>query len=298
MENLILIGVFVMLGVLLRRLETFPKDSAQVLNMFALYISLPALILLKAPQIIFSRDEMVAALVPWAMLFFSVPLVLMGGRFWRWSRSTIGVLLLTVPLGNTSFLGVPIIEAFFGTAALSHLIVYDQVGTILIFATYGSIILSLYGRDDAINLPAVARQMLLYPPSMALVIGLTFGPWLTLGKVIPALQSVASTLVPLVMTAIGFQLKLRLPRRVIAPLSFGLLIKLIVAPFSVLLVCRLIGISGQAVQVSIIEAGMPPMVIASAMAVIAGLEADLAVALVGVGIILSFGTLPILYLMI
>jgi len=298
MENLILIGVFVMLGVLLRRLETFPKDSAQVLNMFALYISLPALILLKAPQIIFSRDEMVAALVPWAMLFFSVPLVLMGGRFWRWSRSTIGVLLLTVPLGNTSFLGVPIIEAFFGTAALSHLIVYDQVGTILIFATYGSIILSLYGRDDAINLPAVARQMLLYPPSMALVIGLTFGPWLTLGKVIPALQSVASTLVPLVMTAIGFQLKLRLPRRVIAPLGFGLLIKLIVAPFSVLLVCRLIGISGQAVQVSIIEAGMPPMVIASAMAVIAGLEADLAVALVGVGIILSFGTLPILYLMI
>jgi predicted permease len=298
MENLILIVVFVMLGVLLRRLETFPKDSAQVLNMFALYVSLPALILLKAPQISFSRDELVAALVPWAMLFFSVPLVLMGGRFWRWQRSTVGVLLLTVPLGNTSFLGIPIIEAFFGTAALSHLIVYDQVGTILIFATYGSIILALYGRDGAFNLPAVARQMLMYPPSIALVIGLTFGPWLTLSKVTPALQSVASTLVPLVMTAIGFQLKLRLPRRVLAPLSFGLLIKLIAAPLSVLLACRLIGISSQAAQVSIMEAGMPPMVIASAMAVIAGLDADLAVALVGVGIIISFGTLPILYLMI
>lgn len=298
MENLILIGVFVLLGVLLRRLETFPKDSAQVLNMFALYVSLPALILLKAPQISFSPDEMVAALVPWAMLFFSAPLVLLGGRFWGWSRSTIGVLLLTVPLGNTSFLGVPIIEAFFGTEALSHLIVYDQVGTILIFATYGSVILSLYARDGALNLPAVARQMLLYPPSIALVIGLTFGHWLTLSRVVQPLQSVASTLVPLVMTAIGFQLQLRLPRRVIAPLSFGLLIKLVVAPLSVLLACRLIGISGQAVQVSIMEAGMPPMVIASAMAVIAGLEADLAVALVGVGIILSFGTLPILYLML
>ena len=44
MENFVLIGVFVLLGMLFRRLKTFPKDSAQVLNMFALYVSLPALI--------------------------------------------------------------------------------------------------------------------------------------------------------------------------------------------------------------------------------------------------------------
>lgn len=37
MENFILIGVFVLLGILLRRTEAFPKDSAQVLNMFALF---------------------------------------------------------------------------------------------------------------------------------------------------------------------------------------------------------------------------------------------------------------------
>jgi predicted permease len=45
------------------------------------------------------------------------------------------------------------------------------------------------------------------------------------------------------------------------------------------------------------EAGMPPMVTAAAMAVIAGMESELAVALIGVGIILSFGTLPLLYMM-
>jgi predicted permease len=73
------------------------------------------------------------------------------------------------------------------------------------------------------------------------------------------------------------------------------LIKLIAAPLIVLLFCRIIGISGQAVQVSIMEAGMPPMVTASAMAVIAGMENELAVALVGVGMILSFATIPLLY---
>jgi malate permease and related proteins len=45
----------------------------------------------------------------------------------------------------------------------------------------------------------------------------------------------------------------------------------------------------------VIEAGMPPMVTAAALAVVAGMDAELSVALVGVGIVLSFGTLPFLY---
>ncbi len=298
MDNFILIGVFVVLGILLRRVEAFPKETAQVFNMFALYVSLPALILTKASQIAFSSDALVTALVPWGMLFFSAAMVLLGGQLFQWSRSAIGVLLLVVPLGNTSFLGVPMIQAFFGAAGLPHLIVYDQIGTMVIFATYGSIVLSIYGRDSSLNLPKVALKMLLFPPTIALVIGLTRHPWLASNIVVHILQSAAATLVPLVMTAIGFQLQLRLPRRMLVPLSYGLAIKLIVAPLLVLLVCRLIGITGLAVNVSIMEAGMPPMVTAGAMAAIAGMEAELAVALIGVGIILSFGTLPLLYLLI
>ena len=297
MENFIQIGVFVMLGVLLRRLEAFPKDTPQVLNMFALYVSLPAMVLLKAPGIAFSADVIVTALVPWGLLLFSIALVLLGGYLWHWPRSTIGVLLLVVPLGNTSFLGVPMIQAFFGSAGLSHLIVYDQVGTVLIFATYGSIILSLYGRDSVLNLPIVARKMMLFPPTIALIAGLTRHPWLSAEKVVSSLQITATTLIPLVMTAIGFQLQLRLPRRLMVPLGYGLAIKLIAAPLAVLMICRLFRITGLPVNVSIMEAGMPPMVTAGAMAAIAGMEAELAVALIGVGIVLSFGTLPLLYLL-
>ena len=76
-----------------------------------------------------------------------------------------------------------------------------------------------------------------------------------------------------------------------------LMIKLVIAPLVVLWGCRLLGLSGLSVNVSIMEAGMPPMVTAAAMAVIAGMESELAVALIGVGIVLSFGTLPLLYMM-
>ena len=295
MENIVLIGVFVLLGMLFRRLKAFPKDSAQVLNMFALYVSLPALILLKAPQIVFSHEGVVAAVIPWGMRLFSACLVFLAARLWRWERSTTGVLLLVVPLGNTSFLGVPMIQTFFGAAGLPSLIIYDQLGTMMIMGTYGSLILALYGRESSLDLSTVARRMLLFPPTIALMVGLVARSWPYPEKLAQALQNIATTLVPVVMTAIGLQLRLRVSPKVVAPLGFGLAVKLLVAPLSALLVCRLAGLSGMAVDVSVLEAAMPPMVTAGALAVIAGLDADLSVALIGIGIVLSFGTLPAIF---
>ena len=296
MENFVLIGVFVLLGMLFQRLQSFPKDTAQVLNMFAIYVSMPALVLLKAPQIMFSSAELVPLLVPWGLLLFSLALVLIGARLWRWPRGVVGVLLLIIPLGNTSFLGIPIVQAFFGAPGLPHLIIYDQLGTILIFSTYGSVILAMYGREGSgsLDLPAIARRMILFPPTLALVAGFALRFWHYPPQFEQALRNISLTLVPLVMTAIGFQLRFRLQRRVFAPLSFGLAVKLIAAPLLALAVCRLAGVSGMAVEVSVIEAGMPPMMTAAALAVMAGMDAELSVALIGVGLVLSFGTLPIL----
>jgi predicted permease len=137
--------------------------------------------------------------------------------------------------------------------------------------------------------------MLLFPPTVALMAGLAARSWPYPEKLAQALQNVAVTLVPVVMTAIGLQLRLKLPHRVMAPLGFGLAIKLLIAPVAALLICRISGLTGMIVDVSIMEAAMPPMVTAGALAVVAGMEADLAVALVGIGIVLSFGSLPAIY---
>ncbi|ALC15200.1 putative permease [Desulfuromonas soudanensis] len=298
MTNLILIGVFVGLGLLFRRLEAFPKESAQVLNMFALYVSLPALILLKMPQLELGKEALVAAVVPWGMLLLSVVLILLASRQFGWSRAKTGVLLLVVPVGNTSFMGVPMVNAFFGSAGIPYLIVYDQIGTMLIFSLYGSLILAMYGREGTLKISSVARRALTFPPTIAAVVGLALRPWPYPEAIASALHGVSLSLTPLVMTAIGLQLRWRLNPSVFAPLSYGLFIKLLIAPLAALVVCRLLGMNGLAVDIAVFEAGMPPMVTAGALAVVAGMESELAIALVGVGIIASFATLPILYLLL
>src|SRR5210317_2318934 len=161
MENFVLIALFVGLGALFRKIEAFPDQTAQVLNMFALYVALPAVILLKVPQLEFSREMVVPATVPWAMLALSAMLVLIAGKRLSWSRPTIGVLMLVVPIGNTSFMGVPMVNAFFGEAGIPHLILYDQIGTMLIFATYGAVILSLYTGESS-SVKSIALRALLF----------------------------------------------------------------------------------------------------------------------------------------
>lgn len=295
MANFLLIGVCVLIGIVLRRLRILPAESAQSLNLLALNVSLPAVILLKVPQMTMGVEMLVVALVPWAMLLLSAGLVLAAARLCGWSRPAVGVLLLVVPLGNTSFLGVPMIEAFFGAAGIPYLIVYDQIGTMLIFASYGSLILALYGRDGATDLVAITRRALLFPPTIALLLGLALRSWPYPEALVQVLDAVAATLTPLVMIAIGFQMTLRLRPTTLAPLGTGLAIKLLLAPLAALLACRLAGLHGLAVDVAILEAGMPPMVTASALAVAAGMDAELAVALAGLGIVAAFATLPLLY---
>ncbi|MEZ7196084.1 AEC family transporter [Pseudodesulfovibrio karagichevae] len=299
MENFIVISVFVCIGGLLRRLPVFPAQTAQVLNLFALYVALPAVILLKAPHIRFSQEMLLPAVVPWAMLLFSAALVLWCGRVFRWSREVVGVLLLVVPMGNTSFMGVPMVTAFFGEQGLPALIIYDQVGTTLIFAVYGSAILAAYGSNMRIRPALIARKAILFPPTLALLLGLgLFRTWSYPEPVFGFLKTLSAMLTPLVMTAIGFQLKVRLSPATLRPLGFALLVKLIAAPLAALAACRLLGFDTLAANVSVFEAGMPPMVIAGTMAMAAGLAPELAAATISSGMLLSFLTLPLLFWLI
>ena len=72
-----------------------------MLNLIGIYISLPALILLKIPVLVFSKELLVPVIMPWGMLIFSAALVLILSKYLKWNCFTTGCLLLLVPLGNT-----------------------------------------------------------------------------------------------------------------------------------------------------------------------------------------------------
>lgn len=296
MDNFILILIYLSLGFAMRRVPKFPAETPVVLNTFVMYVALPALVLQKIPSLHFSWDLLIPALVPWILLLLVSALILLLGRLLHWSRDIIVALLIVLPLGNTSFLGFPMIEALFGGDWLPYAMIYDQIGSFVALATWSTILAALYGVNAAqsqVSPAAMAMRILTFPPFLALVVGLSLKAWTYPPLLQTTLDNLAATLVPLIMFAVGFQLKFSLAGERLSPLLSGLGIKLLLMPLLVLCGAMLLGLSGKAVQVSVFEAAMPPMISAGAIAMMAGLAPRLVAALVGFGLLLSFITLPL-----
>ena len=296
MENFILIFICLASGMVLQRLAVFAENAPQTLNLYVIWVALPALILRQVPTLSFSEDLFILLLMPWLMTGLGALLVWGASRLFNWSSQVTAVLLLTVPLGNTSFLGIPMIEAFWGTEMVSYGIIYDQFGSFLALSTYGSFILALYSGQERQSGADIVKKVLTFPPFIALLVALLFAQVLRQPAIAASLSLMASSLVPVVMFAIGLQLKVRLAPGQTFPFCFGLTVKLLVAPFAALLLCQLAGLDTAASRIAVFEAGMPPMVTAGAMAMSAGLAPRLTAALVGWGILLSFATLSFLSL--
>ncbi|NOQ46383.1 MAG: AEC family transporter [Desulfobulbaceae bacterium] len=295
MEQTLPFLILLALGLLLQWLPVFPADTDRSLNLYVIYIALPALILLQVPKLRFSVEILGPILMPWLALACSALLTLLLCRFMHWSRETTGALLLVVPLGNTSFLGIPMVEQFFGHRAVSYALLYDQFGSFLALSTYGAFILAYYSPGTKTGFRPVIVKIVTFPPFIALTAALLL-PISHYPKEIESLLSMASaSLVPVVMVAIGFQMRLLLPLADLLPFSLGLFIKLLITPLLFILICRLLNLSGTAIQVSLFETAMPPMVTASALATIANLNPRLTSAMVGFGILFSFATLPLIY---
>lgn len=287
--------VFLLIGVGLRRLPAFPREAAVVLNNYVIYVPLPALVLLRIPGLAFSPELLTPALMPWAMLVASAAGVLAASRLLRWERGVTGSLLLLVPLGNTSFFGIPMVKAFFGESGVPYAVIYDQLGSFPSLALYGSLVVAIYGSGELPTARGVVLRIATFPPFLALVLAMSLRGVAFPAALSDVLATLAATLVPVVMIAVGLQLSLRIRREEAAPLALGLAGKLVVAPALALLACRFLGLDGEAVRVAVFESGMPPMVSGGALAIMAGLAPSLSAALVGLGILASFVTLPLLF---
>ena len=295
MENFILIILAITIGYVLNRLKIFPEDAAAILNKFVIFISLPAMILLQIPKLDFSMDTLIPVIVAWLVIIVTALLTLFISKIFNFTKEVTGALMLVAVLTNSSFLGIPIINAYLGDEALPFILVYDQLGTFLALATYGIFIAAYYSNKSEINVQIMAVKILTFPPFISLVIALFFMGVSFPIEITKVLAVLANTIVPLALVAVGLQLQLKLPGHEIKPFGLALFIKLVIAPMIALAIIKTAGWTSLAANVSVMEAGMAPMITAGAMASLSGLAPRLSSAIVGYGILISFFTTAVLF---
>lgn len=289
MNNLLVILVCLAIGLLLQRDRRLPDSFATSLNAYVIYVALPALVLFEIPHLRLDAHALLPIVFAWLMMAISALFIWFFARRAGWSRSVTGALMLTVPLGNTGFLGIPLIGALLGDEAIPYAILYDQFGTFIALNTFGSFIAAYYS-GGATSWKNLARVITTFPPFIALILAFITLPFQFSDWFSSALQKISSTLVPVVMVAVGLQWRLRLEREIISPLILGLIATLFLTPLLAWMLLQILGINGLAAQVVVLEAAMPAMISAGVLAVNYQLAPRLASSLVGYSLLLSLAT--------
>lgn len=267
--------------------------SPQVIRAADLYVvkfALPVLVFSKISRMKINSSMLTPVVIAWSVMMACVVVILFMARRNSWSSSTTGALLMVGVLGNTSFLGLGMVEGLLGSDHVTAAVAYDQLGTFLGLSVYGSFIVSRFGGGN-FSLASVGHRLIRFIPFLALLASVP-GRWLNIPDgVYELFDVIGKTVGPVAMGALGLRFSLRVNRDVLRPALTGLIVKMVAIPAVLVGIAMIAGQMDVVTwQSSIIQASMPPMVTAGVVAVGAGLDEDVVAFMVGIGTLFGFVT--------
>jgi hypothetical protein len=305
MAHLVVIVLCLLAGVLLRRAGRISPEGTRALNAYVLYLAVPALVLLHVPEAISRATWGLRAIAPvsvaWVCLTLAWIILHTLGTHLRVARATLGAMVLTAGLGNTAFLGYPLLGWLLGpahaTEAMQTAVLVDQPGSFLVISTYAVVVAAFYA-GAKVEPRAFARRMLTFPPLLAMVVagGLAATQTTLPTLVHDTLEKLALTLVPTSLVGVGAALRLEraVLRQKARAVAAVLALKLLAWPLLMLVVYQtMLGLDGVVARVTILDAGMAPMVTSAVLVAEFELDTDLANLAVALGVPCSLLTVPL-----
>lgn len=295
MENFLLLGICFVLGIVLRVGRIIDDKGPAALNAVIIHMSLPALAILYTHSLPIGPELLMPAAMAWIVFGLGFLVFNIVGKIFGLDKKTVACLTICGGLGNTSFVGLPMIEALFGPEYLGVGMLCDTAGTFMALAIPGIILAAKVSGQD-VDARTVAKKVLLFPPFVAVVLGFALQPvdypvWFE-----SLLSRLGSTLTPLALLSVGMTLRFKDIKGNGRNLCVGLGYKMFLAP--AIIFGLYMGVLGQTdiiTRVTVFEAAMGPMITGGIIAMTYGLNSRLAASLLGVGIPLSFLTLPLWY---
>jgi predicted permease len=196
MSNISLLVACIFIGIGLRMSRLIPESAPASLNGFIIHVSLPALIVLQIHSVTLKPQLLVSVAMPWIMFGLAVGFFYLLSRWFNFSRATTGALMLSGGLANTSFIGLPMIEAFFGKSDMGTGILIDQLGSYMVLNTLGITIAALYSAGSTSG-SAILKRIIVFPPLLALIVAFMLMPFYLPAWLSDILKRLSDTLVPL-----------------------------------------------------------------------------------------------------
>lgn len=296
MSGALLVALCLLAGAGLRARKSASPEAMALLTRVVVEIALPCLTFRGTRALVARSDAglwrpIAAAWVAFAAAALMLALV---ARWRRWDRATTGSAMVTATVGNTAFVGLPLIEGLYGRDALATAILVDQGASFVIVSTASVALAARYAGTRS-SAAVVLKKLLTFPPVVGSVLGVALARWALPTALDSVIERLASLVVPLALLSVG--MRLRLDRASLCAdlpvIGASLAVKLALSPMVALLFARAVGLSGRDLRVTIAQCAMAPMVTAGIVATEHDLRPELSSALVAAGVFVSLATVPL-----
>ena len=265
-----------LVGVVLRATGIDAATTARDLTRLVLGLTLPCLVFAAVHAASPTRADLVLPALAWGMSIAA----LAGGdalaRALKLPPARAGAFVLALAFGNTTYLGYPIVGGLFPPPQpqLALAILFDQLGATFAVTTLGAAYAGLAsGRAPSVR--QLATRLLVFPPLWALALG-----FLLHGLALPpafasGLMAIGGFTVPLMLVTLGLAAPLAGWREGGGLVLAIAAVKLVAMPLAVFAAVTALGLPAPHRQAAVLEAAMPTMFYALALAVACDLDAAL-----------------------
>ena len=284
------IAIYLLFGYLFKII--FQDNSKQLVD-FIIYFSLPAIVFSKIYPLELDTKILWLILMFMAIIFFNLFLSYCVGKMMRLNRVTLATFMIMATFGNTSFIGFSYIDAFYGQDYIVYGVIYDIFGSFLLLVSVGMIIIT-WGSGRKNSILNISKSIFLFPPMIIFFITIFAKNFEVPKFIIYTSQNLGSTLVPIAMIAIGMKLELKHIFSRLHIVTVAVVLKMLIVPIIILFTFKYFyGVDETWVKVTLIEVAMPPMTMATVLAIKGGLDEKVAINSLVLGVILSLVTITL-----
>lgn len=285
MQNLFLLVLCIAAGVITKHYFLYTRFLVRGITFWLINVSLPAIALKHLNQLTINKSLIVPVVSPVLAMLVAVLIIMLLKNILSLSKEKTVVLFVTTALSNTSFIGFPLVSAYFGKAGLSTAVICDQV-TFLLFATVVPAVILLSKGESTRPLQFI-EKIIFFPPFIAFVVALLLPHNSFSGQVDEFLAIPAGTTSPLALFLIGLQLSFSNVLTEKKVIVASITIKLLLVPATVYCIFRCFNLNNYVSTISIFETSMPTLLSLTILAEKMAFNQSLIVKITSISIVVS-----------
>lgn len=274
-----------------------PNTVPTRLGQFLFWIGVPIGIVAFLRQADLSLTVWIAPVVAYAAILLGAFFAWIGIKCQAYFTNTVpqlptqGSFILSAMVGNTGFLGYPIVLAVYGTQYFAWAIFYDLLGSL--FGTWGlgALIAGHFG-GRATNLWQSSKVILINPVLWSFGIGLLFRQ-----VEIPSfaefyLEKLAWSVIVLSLLLMGMRLSKINSWHNLPSSAIAIAIKMLLVPLILGISLKVLGLTSIPAKIILLQTAMPPAFSTLIIAETFNLDSDLTVTTIALGTVILLLTLP------